>query len=211
MSGTSRKKARKSQLQVRMLDDLELAAMSPKTQEAYVGAVRGLAKHYGQSPDRLSEQQVRDYILFCKRDRKLAIGTMRPIVYGLKFFYRHTVPRDWPQLHSIKLPKRHGLPIVLDPQQVRLFLGAVQELCYLAVFSLMYGCGLRNSDVRMLEVSDIDSRKMQLHVRRSKGLKDRIVPIAEEVLQKLRDYWSTHRNPRLIFPARCARLRRCIR
>lgn len=202
MSGKSHESRRKSQLQLRMLEDLELAAMSPKTQEAYVAAVRGLAKHYGKSPEGLSEQQVRDYILFCRRDRKLAIGTMRPIVYGLKFFYRRTVPRDWPQLQSIKLPKRHGLPVVLDQQDVRRLLHAVQEPCYHAAFSVMYGCGLRNSDARMLEVSDIDSRKMQLHVRRSKGLKDRIVPIAEEVLQTLRDYWATHRNPRLVFPAR---------
>jgi site-specific recombinase XerD len=198
----SRKSLPKSQLQHRMLGDLELAGMGPKTQRSYTAAVRGLAKHYRKSPDQLTEEQVRDYILHCKRVRKLAIGTMRPIVYGIKFFYRQTAPRNWPLLQAIKLPKRDGLPIVLDREDVRRLLNAVREPCYRAAFRLMYGCGLRNSDVRMLEVNDVNSRKMQLHVRRSKGLKDRIVPLAKEVLDALRAYWVTHRHPRLVFPTR---------
>ena len=202
MSGKSRKSSAKSQLQVRMLADLELAGMSPKTQQLYVGAVRGLAKHYRKSPDQLTEQQVTDYILYLRRDRKLAIGTMRAIVYGIKFFYSRTTTRDWPSVMAIKLPKTRPLPTVLDPEEVQKLLKAIEHPCYLAVFRTMYGSGLRNSDVRMLEVGDVDSRKMQLHIRRSKGLQDRIVPMAQEVLDALRAYWSTHRNPKLLFPAR---------
>ncbi len=199
---SARKTQPKSRLQKQMLEDLELAGMSPKTQKAYSAAVRGLAKHFGKSPDRLSEQEVRDYILHLKRDRKLAIGTIRPIVNGIKFFYRQTVVRKWTLLEAIKLPRTQPLPIVLDRQDVQRLLQAVTEPCYRAAFRLMYGCGLRNSDVRTLEVTDINAQKMQLHVRRSKGLVDRIVPLAGEVLQALRAYWATHRHPQLVFPAR---------
>ena len=95
-----------SALQQQMRDDLELEGMSPKTQKAYTAAVRGLAKHYRKSPDQLTLQQVLDYILHLKRDRKLAIGTLRPIVNGIKFFYRQTVPRRWPALQGHQAAQR---------------------------------------------------------------------------------------------------------
>ena len=129
MTTKNRPKRPTSRLQQRMRGDLELAGSSDKTQEAYVAAVRGLAKYHGRSPVRITEQQVRDYILFLKRERQLAIGTLRPIVYGIKFLYRNTVPRNWPLLNAIKLPTTRGLPTILDRDEVERLIGAARERC----------------------------------------------------------------------------------
>ena len=98
-------------LRQRMLQDLQLAGLSERTQEAYLRAVRQLADHFHTPPDRLSEQQVRDYFLHLKNDRKFASGVARSIAYsGIKFFYSHTAPRDWPTLQRLRVRKREDAP-----------------------------------------------------------------------------------------------------
>ena len=87
-------------LRQRMHQDLQLAGLSERTQEAYLRAVRQLADHFHTPPDRLTEQQVRDYLLHLKNDRKFASASLIVACCGIKFFYSHTAPRDWPTLHS---------------------------------------------------------------------------------------------------------------
>lgn len=86
---------RMTPLRERMLQDLQLAGLSERTQEAYMRAVRQLADHYRQPPDRLSEAQLRDYFLFLKNERQLGAASLRMAFYGISFFFRNTAPRDW--------------------------------------------------------------------------------------------------------------------
>jgi site-specific recombinase XerD len=73
-----------------------------------------------------------------------------------------------------------------------------------AFLSTVYACGLRLQEAQHLEVSDIDSQRMMIHVHRGKGAKDRFVPLPRATLTILRAHWRSHRNPRLLFPA-CGR------
>jgi integrase/recombinase XerD len=82
-----------SALRQRMIQDLQLTGRSERTQEAYVRAVRKLAAHYRQSPDRLTEPQVRDYFLYLKNDRRFSPSALKIAHSGIKFFYTHSVPR----------------------------------------------------------------------------------------------------------------------
>ena len=70
-----------------------------------------------------------------------------------------------------------------------------------AYHSTVYSCGLRLQEGLHLEVSDIDSDRMMIHVHRGKGAKDRYVPLPQSTLNLLRRYWVTHRHPAFIFPA----------
>ena len=97
-------------LRQRMHQDLQLAGLSERTQEAYLRAVRQLADHFHTPPDRLSEQQVRDYFLHLKNDRKFASASLVIAYSGIKFFYSHTTPRDWPTLQRLRVRREKTAP-----------------------------------------------------------------------------------------------------
>src|SRR3954447_14523473 len=92
---TTRKERTMTPLRKRMIDDITLAGLAPRTQDVYIQAVRGLAGHYRRSPDQISEEEVRRYLLDL-RDRGAARGTFKTAHYGLQFLYRQTLDRAWP-------------------------------------------------------------------------------------------------------------------
>jgi integrase/recombinase XerD len=188
-------------LRQRMLQDLQLAGLSERTQEAYIRSVRQLADHFHTPPDRLSEQQVRDYFLYLKNDRKFASASLVIAYSAIKFFYSHTTPRDWPTLQRLRVRKEKKLPDVLSVDEVRQLIAAVRTHRNRAYFWTVYSLGLRLEEGLRLQVGDIDSERMMVHVHRGKGAKDRYVPLPSQTLKILRQYWATHRHPEWLFPA----------
>jgi integrase/recombinase XerD len=85
-----------SELRARMIQDLKPAGLAEGTQQRYLQAVRQLAAYYMLSPDRLSERQVQDYILYLRDELAIAKGTFEPMFFGLKFFYVNTLDYQWP-------------------------------------------------------------------------------------------------------------------
>jgi integrase/recombinase XerD len=190
-----------SSLRQRMLHDLQLAGLSQRTQEAYLRAVRQLADHFQTPPDRLSEQQLRDYFLHLKNDHQFAAASLGVAYSGIKFFYAHTVPRDWPTLKRLRVPREKRLPDVLSVDEVRRLIAAVRTPHNRTYFQTVYSLGLRLGEGLHLQVGDIDSARMMVHVHRGKGAKDRFVPLPPRTLKALREYWVTHRHPTWLFPA----------
>ena len=188
-------------LRERMRQDLQLAGLVEGTQDVYLRAVRQLAAHFHQPPDRLTEQQVRDYLLHLKNERRLACGSLKVIVSSLKFFYTHTVPRDWKTLQQLRVPKQKSLPDVLTIDEVRRLIDAVRKPCIRTFFWTVYSLGLRLQEGLHLQVRDIDSQRMLVHVHLGKGAKDRYVPLPQRTLVTLRQHWVTHRDPIWLFPA----------
>jgi integrase/recombinase XerD len=189
-------------LRRQMHQDLQLAGLSERTQEAYLRAVRQLADHFHTPPDRLSEQQVRDYFLHLKNDRKFASASLVIAYSGIKFFYSHTTPRDWLTLQRLRVRKEKRLPDVLSVDEVRRLIASVRTHHNQAYFWTVYSLGLRLEEGLHLQVGDIDSQRMLVHVRRGKGAKDRYVPLPSRTLTVLRQYWTTHHHPEWLFPAR---------
>ena len=188
-------------LRERMLQDLQLAGLSERTQEAYLRAVRKLAAHFRRPPDQLTEAQVREYYLFLKNEREFSPSALKIAHSGIKFFYTHTVERDWATLLKLRVPRRKSLPDVLTVEEVRRIIDAVRTPHNKTYLWTVYSLGLRLQEGLALEVGDIDSARMLVHVHRGKGARDRYVPLPASTLAMLRQYWATHRNPRLLFPA----------
>ncbi len=188
-------------LRRRMTQDLQLAGLSDSTQDAYLRAVRGLADHFHTPPDRLSEHQVRDYLLHLKNDRHFAAASLGIAYSGIKFFYSHTIPRDWPTLKRLRIPRESRLPDVLSIDEVRRLIDAVRTPHNSAYFWTVYSLGLRLTEGLHLQVRDIDSAPVMVHVRHGKGAKDRYVPLPSRTLTTLRAYWASHRHPTWLFPA----------
>lgn len=120
---------------------------------------------------------------------------------GIKFFYTRTVPRDWETLKNIRVPNQRKLPTVLSVPEVRQLLDAVRTPHNRAFFATTYSLGLRLQEALHLQVGDIDSSRMLIHVPRGKGAQDRYVPLPVATLHILRAYWATHRNRTWLFPA----------
>ena len=149
----------------------------------------------------MSEQQVRDYLLYLKNDKRFASSSLGIAYNAIKFFYSHTAPRDWPTLRRLRVQKEKKLPDVLSVDEVRQLIAAVRTLHHRTFFWTVYSLGLRLDEALHLQVGDIDSARMMVHVHRGKGAKDRFVPLPSSTLKMLRKYWVTHRHPVWLFPA----------
>ncbi len=189
-------------LRQRMTEDMKLRRLAPGTQAAYIRSVHGLAQHYNKSPDQISDEELRQYVVYLIEDRQLAPGTWGVIVCGIKFLYIHTLKRDWPLQEIVCAPKAKRLPVILSPEEVQQVLRRVRSAAGRTCLQTIYACGLRSSEGVGLTVADIDSTRMQLLIRASKGDKDRCVPLPAPILDQLRQYWLTHRHPRYVFPQR---------
>jgi integrase/recombinase XerD len=190
-----------TELRKRMVEDLQLRGMSERTQEMYVRAVRMLAEHYGKSPGVITEEELRLYFLYLKNERKYSRPAATIALCGIKFFYVHTLKREWTTLTFVRSPREKKLPVILSREEVRRILGCVRHLRHRACLTVIYACGLRLQEGTHLKIVDIDSARGRIHVRCGKGAKDRYVPLPLSVLALLREVWKTHRNPVWIFPA----------
>jgi integrase len=126
---------------------------------------------------------------------------MRICYSGIRFFYQHVLKRDWSTLSLMRAQTAHRLPAVLSVEEVRRFLKAATPLHNQVYFTTVYSLGLRLHEALSLQVSDIDGQRLQVHVHRGKGAKDRYVPLPAETLALLRTSWKTHRNQPWLFPA----------
>lgn len=185
----------------RMLDDMALVGFGERTQESYLRAVSKLAAYYHKSPDQLSEEQVRAYFLMLRNVKEYAPGSLKVAYCGVRFFYTHTVPRDWVTLKQLRIPKQRKLPAVLSVAEVQQLIAAIEQPHQRAFCVATYSLGLRLQEALNLRVSDIDAQRMLVHIQHGKGSKDRYIPIPPQTLHTLREYWKTHRHPTLIFPA----------
>ncbi len=190
-----------TELRQRMIEDMQLRGLAPRTQQVYARAVRQLAEHYGRSPDSLSEEDLRQYFLHIKNVRKYARNTCTIALCGIKFFYEHTVKRPWPTLTFVRPAKEKKLPVILTVEEVHRILNHVRLPRYRAALTTIYSCGLRLGEAVQLQIPDIDGARRLIHIRCGKGGKDRYVPLPHRTLEILRAFWKTHRNALWIFPA----------
>ena len=189
-----------SPLQQRMLEDMQLRGLSARTQEAYARAVWQLAQYYRRSPDQLSDAELRQYFLYLANEKKLARPTATIALCGIKFFYEQTLKQPWPTLRFVRPPREWKLPVVLSRAEVRRILHEVRIPVYRACLTTIYACGLRLLEGTRLQVPDVDSGRLLLHIH-GKSKKDRYVPLPQSTLQLLRAHWRTHRSPLWLFPA----------
>lgn len=186
----------------RMIDDLEIRNYSPKTIDNYTRYVIQFAQHFGRSPADMGVEEVREFQLYLVREKKVAWSTLNVAVCAIRFFYRVTLGREMSirLVPTAKQPRR--LPLVLSRDETKRLLEAVTHPMYRVALVTAYAAGLRVSEVVSLEVSDIDSARMVLHVRNGKGQRACIAPLSEPLLVRLRSYYRAHRPSRYLFPGR---------
>ena len=190
-----------TELRKRMIECLQLRGLSERTQEAYVGAVRQLSEHYHKSPDLITEEELRQYFLYLKNVKHYSRNTSIIAICGIKFFFENTLNRHWALFDLVRALREKKLPVILSREEVRQILGCLRLPRYKVCLTIIYACGLRLQEGTNLRVADIDSARLMIHVRSGKGAKDRYAPLPERPLALLRQYWTSHRNPLLLFPS----------
>jgi integrase len=173
-----------------MMEDLQLAGYSPKTQKSYLDSVRALAKYYMRSPDQLSEQEVRRFFLYLINRRMAAKSTVTIHLCGIKFFYEKTLGRVWPVFDLVRPRRSKKLPVVLSREEVRAVLKLLKHPVVHMALTVMYACGLRITEAARLKAKDIDADRKQLWVRFGKGGKDLAVPLPDHVRGLLRTHYK---------------------
>jgi integrase/recombinase XerD len=182
-----------SPLRQRLIEDMTIRRLSPKTRHDYIRHVKSFADFLGRSPDKATAEDVRRYQL-----RLASTGATVPTVNvsatALRFFFKVTLKRSdlADELVSAREPRR--LPVVLSPEEVSRLLTSATNIKHKAVLSLAYATGMRASEVVSLKLTDIDRERMVIRVEQGKGKKDRYVMLSPNLLELLRDWWRAARK-----------------
>lgn len=185
----------------RMSDDLQLASYSPRTCESYLYGAKKFLEYFKNNPEQITEDEIRQYFLYLKNIKKYSASASTIAICGIKFLYQKTLGLDFKVFGLVRNRRGKKLPVILTRDEVRHVLSNIRVLRHRACLTLIYSCGLRLKEGTKVKVSDIDSKRMILHVKGGKGHKDRYVPLPYSTLKLLRKHYRTHRNPVFLFPA----------
>lgn len=175
-------------LRERMLVEMRIRCYSEHMIVSYVRRVRQFARHFGRSPDLLTEAHARAYLTHLT-EKHVKPGVLANTVSAIRFFYRNVMQKDLDlsQVPYPRLPQR--LAVVISREDVLRFLDSIENIKHRALITTCYAGGLRASEAHCLRICDIDSKRKVIHVHQGKGRKDRVVPLSETLLLLLREYW----------------------
>ncbi len=192
-----------TRLRQRMLDDLRRRNYSPDTIRGYIRAVQQFAEYFGRSPEQLGAAELRRYQLHLLHERRLALGTVENNISALRFLYKKTLKRRDLAFDDLPFPKQpRTLPTVLSQDEVTRLIEAAPNRMHRMLLMVLYATGMRRTEASLLKVSDIDSPRMVIHIRRGKGLRDRDVPLTPKLLEALREYWHWKKPRVYLFPSK---------
>ncbi|WP_232300037.1 tyrosine-type recombinase/integrase [Colwellia sp. MT41] len=180
------------------LNELTLQGKSDKTIECYSRCLRQTASFFDLCPDQLTIEDLKTYFLHLVEHKSWS--HVKITRCAIQFFYTHVLQRPWQWVDIVKPPKVQALQDVLSLAEVAAIINTTRQLRYQVYYLATYSLGLRLSETLNLQVADIDSHLMQVHLRFTKSKKDRFVPLPQATLLALRHYWKTHRHPNLLFP-----------
>lgn len=172
-----------------MLEELQRRNYSEKTTRCYICTVENFARRFNRPPDLLGPQHIREYQAELFQKRKLSPGTVTQRVAALRFFYIKTLKKAW-SIAETPYPKRaFHLPTILSQEEVTRLIDAAVTPYHRTLLMTLYATGVRRAELTHLKISDIDSKRMVIHVQGGKGRKDRDVMLSPKLLEALREHW----------------------
>jgi len=189
-----------TRLRQMMLEELQRRNYAQLTVVAYIRILENYANFFHRPPDQLGPEHIRKYQVHLFKDRKLSAHTVSQHVSALRFFYVKTLKRPC-QLDDIPFPKeRRRLPTVLSQEEVARLIESASNLFHRAMLMTLYSTGMRCGELVQLQVKDLDSQRMVIHIRQGKGNRDRDVPLSAKLLETLREYWRWMKPQTYLFP-----------
>jgi integrase/recombinase XerD len=183
-----------TRLRKMMLEELQRRNFSQHTIRYYIHTVEDFARHFNRAPDRLGLGHIREYQAQLFQKRKLSPGTVANRLAALRFFYIKTLKKAWSVAETPYPKKSHRLPAILSQEEVARLIDAAGTPFHRTVLITLYATGLRCAELTQLKASDIDSKRMVIHVQGGKGRKDRDVMLSPKLLHELRKHWRRLRR-----------------
>jgi integrase/recombinase XerD len=188
-------------LRRRMIEDMQIRNLAPRTQACYIEQVGRFARHFRKSPELLGPTEIRAWQIYLAADKRLAASSISVAVAALRFLYTVTLRRTWTVKDDIPTCRQpRQLPEVLSPAEVAAFLDGMKALKHRVILTICYAAGLRVSEAVRLRPAAIDSQRMVIRVEAGKGRKDRYVMLSPRLLQLLREYWRRTHPGEWLFP-----------
>ena len=179
--------------------NISILGRSPRTFDNYSRHVAAIALHFGCLPTELDEDQLKDYLYGLEQRSKTPSQTyFKHTVYGLRFLLK-SEGLPYSHLHLPPIKKDKKLPTVLSKQEVWQLLKHCHLLKHKMLIGLLYGCGLRCMEVRSIRLRDMDFDRKVLHIKESKGRKDRMVPLSEHLIRGLKKYLAAEHPQEWLF------------
>src|SRR6202140_2653664 len=185
-----------------MLEELQRRNYSENTTRCYIRTVEDFARRFNCSPDGLGPRHIREYQAKLFEKHKLSPSSVAVRLAALRFFYCKTLRRVW-NIADTPYPKgAHHLPAILSQEEVAQLIQAAGTSFHRTLLMTLYATGVRRAELTHLKVSDIDSKRMVIHVQGGKGRKDRDVMLSPKLLEELREHWHRlRRRPKIwLFP-----------
>ena len=174
----------------RMSEDLRLRDYTPRTQRSYLLVVRQLVEWLDREPALWTEDDIRQYFLYLREQKKAAPSSINVALQGIRFFIRTTMGLDWPVLERIGVKRRKRLPVVMSRKEVHAVVSAVRDPMRRTMLATIYGLGLRLTEALELRSEQIDAGRLMVWIRSGKGVRDRGGALPRPLLAKLRHYWK---------------------
>jgi integrase/recombinase XerD len=172
-----------------MLEELERRNYAQTTTRLYIQTIEDFARYFKRPPDQVGPKHIREYQAYLFRERKLAAPTVAQRLAALRFFFTQTIKKAW-SVSETPYPKRtRHLPSILSPEEVAHLIDSARTQFHRMILMTLYGTGARRAELAHLQIPDIDSRRMVIHIRGGKGRQDRDVMLSPTLLEALRDYW----------------------
>lgn len=186
-------------LRKKMIERMALERLAPKTQEAYLSAVTGLARFYQKSPGLIGQDKVDAYLRYLIDEKKLAWSSCNVAFSGLRYFYMKVLGMDETAFYIPPRPRQRKIPMLLSREEVMRLIGSTPNIKHRALLLTIYGAGLRVSEAVMLKPVHIESARMMIRIEDGKGRKDRYTILPEILLKELKVYWKACRPKEWLF------------
>jgi len=178
-----------TRLRKMMLEELERRNYSEATTRCYIRTVEDFSRRFKCSPDGLGPEHIREYQAELFKKRKLSPGTVTQRLAALRFFYIKTLKKTWSIAETPYPKKGFHLPAILSREEVAQLINAALTPFQRTLLMTLYATGVRRAELTHLKVSDIDSKRMVIHIQGGKGRKDRDVMLSPKLLEALREHW----------------------
>jgi len=192
-----------SKIRKKFIEHMEMRGIAKETQRGYISGVKDLARHYDQSPDTLSNAQIRAYFQHLLLERKLGNATCHNYLSRITYFYRHVCNREVDDRFGLPPRQRSKkLPVVLSMEEVARLISNIDNFKYRVLIETIYSAGLRIGEAVCLQPKHIESdpSRMVIRIEKGKGRKDRYTILSKKLLHDLREYWHKYSPQYWLFP-----------
>ncbi len=178
--------------------ELTIRKYSKRTVRSYVSINRNFLNWIGKEPENVNNQDIKKYLYYLVEQKERSTSTINIVINALKFYYGEILKKKF--IYDIRRPKKDKkLPVVLSREEVLKIISAINNIKHKAIISLVYSSGLRVGEVVKLTIEDIDTESKLIHIKESKGRKDRYTLLSEHALQILKDYLKKYRPSKWLF------------